>query len=317
MKFFELIPTTTNINFIGKFKYFIAFSVISGIAVLALLFTKGLNYGIDFTGGTQVIARFTTAPQVDSVRSALDSAGLRGVIIQRYGETDSNEILIRTPVEQGNEEGATQKVLSTLRAKFPDLDVRSTENVGPQVGSELRRKGTMAVILSIIVMLIYIWVRFELRFGIGAVMALIHDVLITLGLFAVLGFSFDLTSVAAFLTLIGYSVNDTVIIFDRVRENMRKMKSTPLEEVMNLSLNQTLSRTTLTVSTVLMASGSLLLLGGEVLRGFAFVLFFGTIIGTYSSIYIASPFALLWEKHFGKKARAERAAAQAMVKKAG
>ena len=197
------------------------------------------------------------------------------------------------------------------RGQLGNFAVLGVENVGPQMGRELRQKGVLAVILSLLGMLAYIWIRFELRFGIGALMASIHDVLVCLGLFAYLGFEFNLTTIAAFLTLVGYSVNDTVVIFDRVRENMHRHPNRPLVEVMNESLNQTLSRTILTSGTTLLAVGSLLALGGDVLRGFAFVMTVGVVVGSYSSIYIASPFALLWEQVFGSKRSRRRPASGA------
>jgi len=188
------------------------------------------------------------------------------------------------------------------------FQVLQNENVGPQIGSELRTKGILAVVLSLIGMLLYIWYRFELRFGVGAVVALFHDFFITLGLYALAEYEFNLPTIAAFLTLVGYSVNDTVIIFDRVRENLRRHRRLPLVEVMNLSINQTLSRTILTSGTTLMVVGCLFFLGGEVVRGFAFVLLIGVVIGTYSSVFVASPFALLWERYFGQEARDARPA---------
>ncbi|MFP5285031.1 MAG: protein translocase subunit SecF, partial [Thermoanaerobaculia bacterium] len=194
------------------------------------------------------------------------------------------------------------------RATLGNFAALGVESVGPQIGEELRKQGFYAVALSLIGMLIYIWVRFELRFGIGAIMGCIHDVLVTLFLFALFDYEFNLTTVAAFLTLIGYSVNDTVVIFDRIRENMRKTRRKPLAEVMNDSINQTLSRTILTGGSTLLAVGSLLALGSDVIKGFAFVLLVGIIVGTYSSIYVASAFALLWDQWFGSGAKAERAA---------
>jgi preprotein translocase subunit SecF len=193
------------------------------------------------------------------------------------------------------------------RAVLGSFAILGSENVGPMIGAELRQKGVLAVVLSLVGMLAYIWYRFELRFGIGALVALTHDVLIVLGLYAVAGYEFNLTTIAAFLTLVGYSVNDTVVVFDRVRENLRRRRRQPLVEVMNLSLNQTLSRTVLTSGTTLLALGCLLALGGDVLRGFAFILTLGIIVGTYSSIYVASPFALLWENWFGAEAKSRRA----------
>lgn len=199
--------------------------------------------------------------------------------------------------------GVSPKDVAALQgnARLGNFAVLSLENVGPQVGSELRRRGLLAVVFSLLGMLAYIWFRFELRFGIGAIMASIHDVLVTLGLFTIAGFEFNLTTIAAFLTLVGYSTNDTVIIFDRVRENMRKQRGVPLIEVMNHSINQTLPRTILTGGTVFVAALALFVLGGDVIRGFAFIMTVGVIVGTYSSIYIASPFALLWERWFPVK----------------
>lgn len=199
--------------------------------------------------------------------------------------------------------GVSPQVVSALqqRANLGAFTVTGTENVGPQIGKELRRQGFWAVALSLLGMLAYIWIRFELRFGIGAIMACIHDVLVTLGLFALAGFEFNLTTIAAFLTLIGYSVNDTVVIFDRIRENMRKNRRKPLIDTMNESINQTLSRTLLTGGSTLLALAALLWLGGDVIRGFAFVMLIGILVGTYSSIYVASPFALLWERYVGVK----------------
>ena len=206
--------------------------------------------------------------------------------------------------------GVSPQVVSALqqRAALGAFTVTGVENVGPQIGKELRQQGFWAVALSLLGMLIYIWLRFELRFGVGAIMACIHDVLVTLGLFALFGFEFNLTTVAAFLTLIGYSVNDTVVIFDRIRENMRKSRRKPLIEVMNESINQTLSRTLLTGGSTLLALAALLWLGGDVIRGFAFVMLVGILVGTYSSIYVASPFALLWEQYFGAKGERRAAA---------
>ncbi len=201
--------------------------------------------------------------------------------------------------------GLDPKVVELLKSQthVGKFAVLSTENVGPQVGSELRKKGLLAVMWSLIGMLVYIWFRFELQYGVGATMATVHDILVTVGLFTVFGFEWNLTTVAAFLTLIGYSVNDTVVTFDRVRENLRKSRGRPLIEVMNESINQTLSRTILTGGTVILAAGAMLVLGGDVLRGFAFILFVGVIVGTYSSIYVASPFALLWAQRFGERGR--------------
>ena len=228
-------------------------------------------------------------------------------------EVRRQEGLVSGWEELASKEGLSAATLTALEqnATLGQFAVLGAENVGPQIGSELRRKGVLAVALSLMGMLAYIWIRFELRFGIGAVVASIHDVLITLGLFVLAGFEFNLTTIAAFLTLVGYSVNDTVVVFDRVRENLRRRRTEPLVEVMNESLNQTLSRTVLTSGTTLLAVGCLLVLGGDVLRGFAFIMTVGVLVGTYSSVYIACPFTLLWEARFGREARARRAAGSA------
>ncbi|MGH9381068.1 MAG: protein translocase subunit SecF [Thermoanaerobaculia bacterium] len=282
----------------------IALSILVG-AWIAEFIRGGLNLGIDFAGGTQLTLKFEQEPELDRLRRALADAGLAQAQIQRFGETEDNEVLIKTPILEGSEEGSRALVTAAL-AGVGDYTVLATGNVGPQVGAELRRKGILAVVFSMLGMLAYIWIRFELRFGIGALVATAHDVLITLALFALTRYEFNLTTVAAFLTLIGYSVNDTVVLFDRVRENMRRSRRQSFEEIVDLATNQTLSRTVLTSGTTLLATGSLLVFGGDVLRGFAFILTIGIIVGTFSSVYIASPFALWWERVFGKGARAER-----------
>ena len=210
-------------------------------------------------------------------------------------------------------EGVSPEALEALRenAHLGSMALLGAENVGPQIGQELRTKGILAVVLSLVGMLVYIWVRFELRFGIGAVIASFHDVMVVLGLYALLDFEFNLTTVAAFLTLVGYSVNDTVVIFDRVRENLRLTRREPLIELINRSLNQTLTRTILTSGTTLLATGSLLVLGGDVLRGFAFVLTVGIVVGTYSSVYVAAPFAILWEELTSRRATAQKGTSKA------
>jgi preprotein translocase subunit SecF len=234
-------------------------------------------------------------------------------VAEAVAEARQSDGLLRDWEELRGLEGLSAESLEAIRAnsRLGEFAVLGAENVGPQIGAELRQKGVLAVVLSLIGMLVYIWLRFELRFSIGALVATIHDVVVTLGLYALAGFEFNLTTIAAFLTLVGYSVNDTVVVFDRVRENMRRSRAQPLVEVMNLSLNQTLSRTILTSGTTLLAVGSLLFLGGEVLRGFAFIMTVGVIVGTYSTIYIAGLFTLLWEERFGRRARSEEAGAAA------
>ncbi len=251
--------------------------------------------------GTQAVTDFLFEKDPDGLRSG-DEDEARS----RYEEMASAVLAVRRPIflsvdELDAVEGLSPAARDVLK-NGPTLGafhVLSAENVGPQIGEELTRKGIWAVTLSLLGMLAYIWYRFELRFGVGALVAVFHDFLICLGLFALIDYEFNLPTIAAFLTLVGYSVNDTVVIFDRVRENMRRHRRKPLVDVMNESLNQTLSRTILTSGTTLLVVGCLFVLGGEVIRGFAFVLLIGIVIGTYSSVFVASPFALLWEKYFG------------------
>lgn len=387
----------TNIDFLKYRRFWVTFSVLVVIAAIVAIAGGGkLNEGIDFSGGTQLTLKFRERPDIQALRDIAGNAGFREAIIQRFGDADHHEVMLRIPIVEGTEEGGGADLLAALDARFnaeaagqPDLNrtgsdalgalltardpdgvgamagpahyegvadaiaalrrkvglftdwsqltgaagvspaaasllrsemrlgsfaVLSLENVGPQVGAELRQRGMMAVLFSLLAMMVYIWIRFELSFGIGAIVSGMHDVLVTLGLFALFRFEFNLTTIAAFLALVGYSINDTVVIFDRVRENRRKNRTLPLADQMNRSINQTLSRTILTSGTTLLASGSLLLLGGEVIRGFAFVMTVGIIVGTYSSIFIASPFALLWEQYRGRKEKAAEKAPAAPAK---
>lgn len=234
--------------------------------------------------------------------TAADYRELAAAIVERREENG----VFTTWEEVASVEGVTPAVLSELQSSMQlgAFHVLQAENVGPQIGSELRQKGVLAVVMSLLGMLAYIWYRFELRFGIGAMVATFHDLLITLGLYALVGYEFNLPTIAAFLTLVGYSVNDTVVIFDRVRENMRRRRRLDLVTVINDSLNQTLVRTILTSGTTLIAVASLFFFGGEVLRGFSFVLLVGIVVGTYSSVYVASAFTVLWEERFGSDRRA-------------
>jgi preprotein translocase subunit SecF len=300
----------TNIDFMKYRRAWVALSLLVLAAGVFLVFVHGqLNVGIDFKGGTQLTLRFDQRPDVDRLRQIVAATGVGESQIQRFGEDEQNEVMVRTPIIAGTEEGSGGAVLAALRQEYGDgFTVLGSENVGPQVGAELRRKGFLAVVWSMVGMLIYMAVRFELRFGVGATMATIHDVLVTLGCFAFLGFEFNVTTIAAFLTLVGYTVNDKIVVFDRVRENLRKNPGRPLVEVINRSINQTLSRTLLTGGTTILACAALMVWGGDVLRGFAFILTLGVIVGTYSSIYIASPFTMMWEQVTGGRRRGRAAA---------
>jgi len=388
----------THIDFMKYRKFWIVVSlalVLGGVYVI-WDHARLMRLGIDFAGGTTVSLRFKQAPPVDELRQLLKTQGLGAAEIQRYGAAADNEVIIKTEVIKGSEEGSRERIVQALdrhynqgqqgkvdlnrigadaihellvqgdpdhqaaqgeqaarthyagltdailaarrkltiftswdqlakvpgvspaavqllqqRAALGDYAVIGVESVGPQIGKELRAQGFWAVMFSLLGMLAYIWFRFELRFGIGAIMASLHDVLVTLFLFTIFRFEFNLTTIAAFLTLVGYSTNDTVVIFDRIRENMRKNRRKPLLEVMNESINQTLSRTIMTSGLTGLTVVALLVLGGPVLRGFAFVMTVGIVVGTYSSIYVASPFALLWEQLFGASGRLTKKGAAA------
>jgi preprotein translocase subunit SecF len=300
----ELIKPNSNINFVGRIKTALIFSlVLIGISLLSLLIKGGPRYGIDFEGGTLVQVKFFNAVDIGSVRTALDSLAIEGLSVQEFGEKDAQEYLISMKKTTGELQGVEDTVKGALTDTFGSdaLEVRRVEMVGPKVGKDLRKKGMLAVTFSILGMLIYIWWRFELRFGVGAIFCLIHDVCITLGALSLTNKPVDLPIIAALLTVVGYSVNDTIIISDRIRENLKKMGRGRLPDIVNKSINQTLSRTCITAGTTLMVVVALFFLGGEVIHDFAFTLLVGIIAGTYSSIFIASPLLIVWEKLFPHK----------------
>ena len=294
----EFIRSDTHIDFLGKRHIAMGISGFLVTASIVLLVVKGLNFGIDFTGGTLVETRFATPPAIADVREALSTKNYGGAVIQQYGEP--NEILIRVQNHDGEDSSTiSNAVLAALDGKFGNdkVEMRRVEYVGPQVGKELTQAGIMAVLFAMVAILLYVTLRFEFRFALGADLALAHDVFIVLGAFAVTGMEFDLTVVAGVLTVIGYSLNDTIVIFDRIREMMalNRKKKNPENEATtsNLAINQTLSRSIITSFTVFLVVLALFFLGGEVIHGFAFSLLVGVIAGTYSSIYIASPIMLM------------------------
>ncbi|HEY6365156.1 MAG TPA: protein translocase subunit SecF [Candidatus Binatia bacterium] len=294
----ELIKSGSKIPFTRYRKLAVILSTIVNLAVLVMLFVKGPNLGVDFAGGTVVQLKFQQPVSIPDVRRALESINLGGSEIQDFGREGDNEYLIRlekTSVEIG---ALGEQIKKALADQFgPDkFEIRRIEFVGPKIGEDLRRRGVMSVIVATIMMGVYIWFRFQFRFGIGAVIALVHDVLVTVGALMLANYEFDLTIIAALLTIVGFSVNDTVVICDRIRENMRKIKRETLESIVNTSINETLSRTILTTGTALMVLFALYLLGGAVIRPFAFALIVGFISGVYSTIFIASPVILFWEK---------------------
>ena len=302
----ELIKPDININFVGCIKGALIFSlIVIGISLISLIIKGGPRYGIDFEGGTLVQVKFFNEVDISEVRVALDNLIIEGLSVQEFGEKEANEYLITMKKTTGELEGLSENVKTALKNRFgrESLEVRRVEMVGPKVGKDLRKKGMLAVTFSILGMLIYIWWRFELRFGVGAILCLIHDVAITLGALSLANKPVDLPIIAALLTVVGYSVNDTIIISDRIRENLKKMSRGRLRDIVNKSINQTLSRTCITAGTTLMVVIALFFLGGEVIHDFAFTLLVGICIGTYSSIFIASPLLIVWERIFPKKKR--------------
>jgi preprotein translocase subunit SecF len=286
----RLIPDNTKIDFVSKRRYFFLFSGILFVLAVASTFITGLNFGIDFRGGIVIGARMEQTADIGAIRSELSALNLGEVSIQRFGR--DTDVLIRVEAQQGGEVERNAAIGKIKNALGPNVTYLMTDYVGPQVGGDLIRAGIMAVVFSIIGILIYVWFRFEWQFGAAAVIALTHDVLLTLGFFAELELEFNLATVAAVLTIAGYSINDTVVVFDRVRENLRKYKKMPLPELMNQSINETLSRTVLTSGTTLLAVMALVVFGGPVIRDFCLALVWGIVIGTYSSICLAVPILL-------------------------
>lgn len=303
----HFIPENTHIRFIGFRKVAIAFSLAAIVLSIALYATRGLNYGIDFKGGTLIEILTEGDADIPGLRSQLGSLGLGDVEIQQFGEP--NDVLIRLEQQPGGEANQQISVVKVKEALGDTVEYRRVEVVGPKVSGELVQGGIIAVLSAIFAVLVYIWFRFEWQFSVGAVAALVHDVVVTIGMFCALQLEFNLSIIAAILTIVGYSLNDTVVVFDRVRENLRKYKKKPLDELLDLSINNTLSRTILTSLTTLVALFSLYIFGGEVIRGFTFAMIWGVVVGTYSSIFIASPVLLMlgvkrdWSGQGGPKAK--------------
>lgn len=288
----EFFGRTTNVDFVKRRR--IAYGVSAAMlaaAVLAMI-VRGLNLGLDFTGGSVVEVAYRDPVEVSRVREALAAAGFERTVVQHFGST--RELMIRVPPEPGADRATrAERVLDALGTLAPERpELRRVEFVGPQVGEDLAEQGLLALLLSIGGIMIYIWWRFEGRLALGAVAATIHDPLVILGFFAITGMEFDITVLAATLAVIGYSVNDTIVVFDRIRDNMRLMRSASVAEVINRSVNQTMSRTILTSGTTLLVVIGLLAAGGPLLRGFSTALLLGIVVGTYSSIFVAAASAL-------------------------
>ena len=296
----KLVPKNTSWNFFSRSKVWIGLSIILVVLSLISFFVQSLNFGIDFRGGTSIRTESSKPINVAAYRSALSSLDLGDITISEVFdpsfEADQNVAMIRIQAQPGQEAATSilvENSLQNLKGVSEDIKFVSVESVGPKVSGELIRTAIIAVVLAISAVLFYIWIRFEWQFAFGAISALIHDVILTIGIFSLLQIKFDLAIIAAILTIVGYSLNDTVVVFDRVRENLRKFKKRSLIEVMNLSINETMSRTVMTSVTTLLALISLFVLGGDVIRGFVFAMIWGVVVGTYSSVFIASAI-LLW-----------------------
>ena len=280
-----------NFDFMGKRKIAVIFSALLLGVSLVSLFTQKLNFGIDFTGGTLVEAGYQETVELDQVRNVLSATEFSDAVVQYFGS--ARDILIRVAQVQGrNSADISNEIIKVLEQSGQSVEIRRVEFVGPQVGEDLQEDGGLAMIYALIMIFIYIAFRFQRMFSVGAIAALVHDVTITIGFFSVLQLDFDLTVLAALLAVIGYSLNDTIVVFDRIRENFRRMRKVAPVEVVNASLNQTLSRTLMTSLTTLLVLTALFFLGGEIIRPFSAALIVGVIIGTYSSIYVASPVTL-------------------------
>jgi len=295
MRSFRLLPDDTRIPFVRYRYWAYAFSGALVLLTLILLPTKGLNLGIDFQGGILIeVGMPGPAADLAAMRSTLQDLGLGEVALQEFGAPAN--VLIRIERQAGGEAGqfaAVERVKAALAQHFgTDVSYRRVELVGPKVSEDLLWAGTQATIYALIAILVYVWFRFEWQFAVGAVVALIHDAVTTIGLFALFGLEFNLTTIAAVLTIIGYSINDTVVIYDRVRENLRKYKAMPLPELIDRSVNETLARTVMTSLTTLLALLALVVFGGPVIRGFTVAMIWGVVVGTYSTIYVAAPMIL-------------------------
>jgi preprotein translocase subunit SecF len=294
MRSFRLIPDDTKIPFVRYQYWAYVFSGALVLLTLVLLPTRGLNFGIDFQGGILIEVGMAGPADLAGMRESLGGLGLGEVALQEFGGPEN--VLIRIERQQGGEAGqlaAVERVRAALAERFgDDVDYRRVEFVGPKVSEDLLWAGTQATVYALIAILVYVWFRFEWQFAVGAIVALIHDALTTLGLFSLLGLEFNLTTIAAILTIIGYSVNDTVVIYDRIRENLRRFKNMPLPELVDRSINETLARTIMTSGTVLLALIALVVFGGPVIRDFTIAMLWGVLIGVYSTVYVAAPMIL-------------------------
>ncbi len=310
----KIVPEQTNWDFFGRGKLWLGISIVMIFVALGSFLLQGLNYGIDFRGGTTIRSESAQTVDVGAYRDALSPLGLGDITITEVFDPsfgpDKNVAMIRIQAQDDTESVSAEMIATVeeaLTTVSPDIKFLSVESVGPKVSGELIQTAVLAVVAAIGSVLVYIWLRFEWQFALGAVVALIHDVVLTIGIFSELQIRFDLAIIAALLTIVGYSLNDTVVVFDRVRENLRKYKKMGLKDLLNLSINETLSRTFMTSFTTLVALIALLVLGGDVIRGFVFAMTWGIVVGTYSSIFVASTILLVlgvkrdWTKDKGSQ----------------
>jgi preprotein translocase subunit SecF len=308
MRLLKLVPDNTNLDFMRWRNWALMLSIIVTVAAIALVFTRGLNFGVDFIGGQSMRVAFAQPPELNQLRERVNALRVGEASIQESRASalqvaagaaprgNETEYLIRTPRPPGGEaaaNAATQRIRQMIVTQYPGATIRSVDSVSGKVSEELLRSGAWAIALAMVGIAIYIWIRFEWQFGVGALVTLFHDVWMTLGFFSLTQLEFNLNVVAAILTIVGYSLNDTVVIYDRIRENLRKFRKMEIVPLLNLSLNETLSRTMVTSISILLALGALLLLGPDVIFGLTIAIFLGIFVGTYSSIYISSPI-LVW-----------------------
>lgn len=287
MKPIRLVPDDTKIGFmrLSRFGFFLS-GILSVAAILAYFFI-GLNMGVDFKGGTTLTVRTEQPANIDQMRTTLDGLGLGAIELQEFGSP--NDVLISLGTQEGGSDAQKAAVDKVVAALGSGVEVRSKEDVGPKVSGELTYQAILAVVISLVCVLFYLWFQFEWQFALGAIISLLHDLVLTIGLFCILGIEFNLSIIAAILTIVGYSLNDTVVVFDRIREYLRKYKTMPLADLIDLSINSVLPRTLLTSMTLMIALLALYFFGGPVINGFSFTMIWGVIVGTYSSIFIASP----------------------------
>ena len=299
MKLLKLVPDDTNIKFLKNRIPFYVVSVLLIVASWALVATNGLNYGVDFAGGQEVRATFTESAEapVAEVRETVGSLGYGSPVVQRFGEPNQVSIRVRLPDEVAEDKEAAQRianeVVGSLESEFSDFRLDGNDNVSGKVSGEFFTQAQLALLVAMLAIALYIWIRFEWQFGVGALFALFHDVSLTLGMFAIFQMEFNLTTIAAILAIIGYSLNDTIVVYDRIRENLKKYRKMPIPELLDLSVNETLARTVMTSLTLLVALLPLLLFGPEALFGLTAAIFLGIFVGTYSSVYMAAPI-LIW-----------------------